>query len=182
VRWNGKVDGKSPNDTWGTYLCIEDCRIAPNEIPSSNFFTKLDYSFGEVFSYLIADRALIDSLSIRQVALLDNSDHVVGGMTSGEILPADAKNLHNNHDIRIWAGSLDSTGDINSAAFTVDSVGHVKANNITINGTGSFTGTVTATSGSFKGEVQATSFEVMSNNEVQMYLTTWGELKNDVQI
>ena len=186
VKWNGTVGGKSPNDQWGTYLCIKDVETAPKNIPSdTEHFVKLDYDFSVVASYLIADRAFIESLSVNQLVVLNNAENeVVAGMTSGRRLPESAEGRSNDNDIRIWAGRVPSNGDISSAAFTVDSSGHVKANNITINGSGTFSGTVNADSGTFSGEVNATQFNVydgsVSPNNLRMSMSTWNNVKDDV--
>ena len=185
VRWNGSDDGTN----WGTYLCVSDCEITPAEIPTvgltRGFFTKLDYSFAEVVSYLIANEAFINSLSVNQLVVLNNSENaVVGGMTSGSTLPSSAGNRTNNNDIRIWAGTVANNGDINSAPFTVSSSGHLKATDASI------TGQVNATSGSFKGSVDATSFKstsfkvydtsTASESNLRMEMTTWNNVKDDI--
>lgn len=162
IKWKGEINGESPNDKWGTYLCIKDCtNKVIQDIPfDTEHFVKLDYSFSEVVSYLIADRAFIESLSVNQLVVLNkNENEVVAGMTSGSRLPEAAEGRQNDHDIRIWAGSVPTNGDISSAAFTVDSGGHVKANDAEI-----------------KGTISATSFEVVnpSTNNVQMEISTWG--------
>lgn len=163
VRWRGT---SAPSDSWGTYMCITKTTIAPNEIPTTGIsegkFIKLDYSFAEVVSYLIADRAWIDNLSVRQVVVFDDATptpNVVAGMTSGNILPTEITNHTNRDGVRIWAGSIGQSGDINTAPFTVDSTGHLKASDAEI-----------------KGTVSATSFEVVdpSTNNVQMEISTWG--------
>ena len=174
VRWNGSQDGTN----WGTYLCVSDCEITPAEIPTvgltEGYFTKLDYSFAEVVSYLIANEAFINALSVNQLVVLNNSENaVVGGMTSGSTLPSSAGNRTNNNDIRIWAGTVANNGDINSAPFTVSSSGHLKATDASIKGS------IDATS--FK----ATSFKVYdtstaSESNLRMEMTTWNNVKDDI--
>jgi hypothetical protein len=90
-------------------------------------------------------------------------------MTSGDRLPEAAGQRTNNNDIRIWAGSVPTTGDISSAAFTVDSGGHVKAEDIEINGTGSFS-----------GSVEATSFNVKDDTGIKMRISTWSEVSSQM--
>ncbi len=168
IKWKGTVDGKSPNDSWGTYLCISDYKPVVQNIPSDvEHFVKLDYNFSVVADYLIASEGFIESLSVNQLAVLNNSkQEVVAGMTSGDRLPEAAGQRTNNNDIRIWAGSVPSNGDISSAAFTVDSSGHVEA-----------------TDAEITGDVTATSFSVVDSsdhNKVMMEMTTWGNVSNDI--
>jgi hypothetical protein len=101
VRWRDAA----PNDNWGTYMCINTTEIVPSNIPTTGInggkFIKLDYSFAEVVSYLIADTAWIDNLSVRQVVVFDNATpkpNVVAGMTSGNVVPTELteKSISNN--------------------------------------------------------------------------------------
>lgn len=157
---------------------MSDCEITPAEIPTvgltEGYFTKLDYSFAEVVSYLIANEAFINALSVNQLVVLNNSENaVVGGMTSGSTLPSSAGNRTNNNDIRIWAGTVANNGDINSAPFTVSSSGHLKA-----------------TDASIKGSIDATSFKstsfkvydtsTASESNLRMEMTTWNNVKDDI--
>lgn len=171
IKWNGhKSNGTPDYDNWGTYLCVTKCDVIPNDIPGNSNFVKLDYSFGEVVSYLIADRAFIDNLASKQVIITDDNNNVVAGMTSGSRIPTvnpdgtinpDGPGITNNNNIRIWAG--ESNNNIVNAPFTVDSSGHLKANDAEI-----------------KGAVSATSFEVVnpSTNNVQMEISTWGVISS----
>jgi len=47
----------------------------------------MTYTFAEFVNYLVADRAFIDSLTSKQVVIVDNSNKVVAGMTSGDAIP-----------------------------------------------------------------------------------------------
>jgi len=177
IKWNGHKNNGDPDyDNWGTYLCVTKCNVVPNDIPGNSNFVKLDYSFGEVVSYLIADRAFIDNLASKQVIITDDNNRVVAGMTSGSRIPTvnpdgtinpDGPGITNNNNIRIWAG--ESNNNIVNAPFTVDSSGHVKAKDIEINGTGSFS-----------GSVEATSFNVRDNTGVKMRISTWNEVSQQM--
>ena len=177
IKWNGhKSNGTPDYDNWGTYLCVTKCNVVPNDIPGNSNFVKLDYSFGEVVSYLIADRAFIDNLASKQVIITDDNNRVVAGMTSGSRIPTvnpdgtinpDGPGITNNNNIRIWAG--ESNNNIVNAPFTVDSTGHLKASDAEIKGT------VDATSfksTSFKVYDRSTSDE----NNLRMEMTTWSSV------
>ena len=76
----------------------------------------------------------------------------------------------------MWAGTATSSTsnytDIKNSPFVVYEDGHVKASNIEINGTGSFTGNITATNGQFSGTVNATSGNI-KNVTVSKLTSPW---------
>lgn len=170
-------------ENWGVYLCINsnnNSAILPSSIPTdNNHFVKMTYTFAEFVNYLVADRAFIDSLTSKQVVIVDNANKVVAGMTSGDAIPVlnedgttkldeNGKPVTqaNNSSVRIWAGT--TSGNIAAAPFRVKEDGSVYAGNIEIKGTGEFT-----------GAVSATSFEVKNGSTTQMWMTTWAELKQE---
>ena len=171
-------------ENWGVYLCINsnnNSAILPSSIPTdNNHFVKMTYTFAEFVNYLVADRAFIDSLTSKQVVIVDNSNKVVAGMTSGDAIPVlnedgttkldeNGKPVTqaNNSSVRIWAGA--TSGNIAAAPFRVYENGKVVAVNLEMTGSGSFNGSVTAT-----------EFKVVdNNNNNQMWMTTWEELRQE---
>lgn len=171
-------------ENWGVYLCIDSNKnsaLLPSTIPTDhNHFAKMTYTFAEFVNYLVADRAFIDSLTSKQVVIVDNSNKVVAGMTSGDAIPVlnedgttkldeNGKPVTqaNNSTVRIWAGA--TSGNITAAPFRVYENGRVVAVNLEMTGSGSFNGSVTAT-----------EFKVVdSNNNNQMWMTTWEELRQE---
>jgi hypothetical protein len=57
----------------------------------------MDHTFAEIVDYLIAHRAWIDELSVRQVVVFDDATpvpNIVAGMTSGSTLPTELTEKH----------------------------------------------------------------------------------------
>lgn len=163
-------------DNWGVYLCVKQGNRIPADIPESvtstdtgAHFQKMSYTFGEYVTYLVAEIANITSLTSKQIVVVDKNNNVVAGMASGDKIPTVDNNGKitdidaPNNRVRIWAGT--TSGNIAAAPFKVEQ-----------------DGTLTATKASIRGNVSATLFEVVDKdnpNNKQMWMTTWGKLKED---
>lgn len=108
----------------------------------------------EYIKYLVANVIDATEISANEI-VIKRGQNIVAGITSGD---ATAQPINN---AVMWAGTATSSTtnytDIKNSPFVVYEDGHVKASNIEINGTGSFSGNITASSGTFTGAINATS-------------------------
>lgn len=91
----------------------------------------LDFAF---INTLVANIISAKSVQTNEVLVIDNTNNIVAGMTSGNKI----NNINNNDPIRIWAGTKTESEplykDLTTAPFRVYESGHVVANNVNVTG------------------------------------------------
>lgn len=116
----------------------------PQELPSdsNNSWVKFNMVDAAYIEDLITDNAFINNLTAKQIVLTNGSNQVVGGMVSGSSIPTQLSGRTNEDNVRIFAGSVPSTGNIAASKFAVFENGTVKAGTSTIyaDGSGSLAG------------------------------------------
>ena len=160
----------NPNQTHtGDYISITGIAPTTENVGTDKAWVLATETNFEYIKYLVAN--VIDASEISANEIVVKRDQtIVAGITQGDSTQTAANNAI------MWAGTATSSTsnytDIKNSPFVVYEDGHVKASNIEINGTGSFTGNITATNGQFSGTVNATSGNI-KNVTVSKFTSSW---------
>ena len=160
----------NPNQTHtGDYISITGISPTTENVGTDKAWVLATETNFEYIKYLVAN--VIDASEISANEIVVKRDQtIVAGITQGDSTQTAANNAI------MWAGSSAASSsdqtDVKASPFVVYEDGHVKASNIEINGTGSFTGNITATNGEFSGTVNATSGNI-KNVTVSKLTSPW---------
>ena len=159
----------NPNQTHtGDYISITGIAPTTENVGTDKAWILATETNFEYIKYLVAN--VIDASEISANEIVVKRDQtIVAGITQGDSTQTAANNAI------MWAGTATSSSDqtdVKASPFVVYEDGHVKASNIEINGTGSFTGNITATNGQFSGTVNATSGNI-KNVTVSKFTSSW---------
>ena len=160
----------NPNQTHtGDYISITGIAPSTENVGTDKAWVLATETNFEYIKYLVANVIDATEISANEI-VIKRGQNIVAGITSGD---ATAQPVNN---AIMWAGTATSSTsnytDIKNSPFVVYEDGHVKASNIEINGTGSFTGNITATNGQFSGTVNATSGNI-KNVTVSKFTSSW---------
>ena len=145
----------NPNQTHtGDYISITGIAPSAENVGTDKAWVLATETNFEYIKYLVANVIDATEISANEI-VIKRGQNIVAGITSGD---ATAQPINN---AIMWAGTATSSTsnytDIKNSPFVVYEDGHVKASKIEIDGTGSFSGSITASSGTFTGTINADS-------------------------
>lgn len=145
------------------YQCREQHTMQPGSSGPTLSNTRY-WQVAEQFKFIVTETLIADYISTHTVSANDviikegegQNMSIVAGMTSST-----AKHSTLG-DVRIWAGTSSEDQNIQNAPFIVNNKGELYASNANI------WGRINATSGSFSGDIQASSLAIMDGNQIVM--------------